>query len=91
MIDSLKKMHLKAVDLLNKYKESLEYEKCTHHIVEIFDSGGYGYGKTRILMLIDISTGKILKDGDLKKIKSYINLRNLDVKKIYEYDKIFKI
>jgi hypothetical protein len=33
-------------------------------------------------------TGKIVKDGGLIRIKSYINLRKLDKKKIYKWGEI---
>lgn len=88
MMDKLKKMYLKSAQLCDDYVDSLEYEKCVHHIVETFDSGGYGYGETRLLLLIETLTGKIVKDGGLIRIKSYINLRKLDKKKIYKWGEI---
>ena len=87
-MDKLKKLYLKGAQLCDDYTESLVYEKCTHHLIETFTSGGYGYGETRILLLIETGTGKIVKDGDLKRIKSYINLRKLDKKKIYKWENI---
>ncbi len=82
MMNKLKKMYLKSAELCDDYVDSLEYEKCDHHIVESFVSGG------RVLLLIETLTGKIVKDGGLIRIKSYINLRKLDKKKIYKWGKI---
>ena len=36
-------------------------------------------------MLIKIDNGKILAKGNLNRIKSYINLRKIDHKKIYKW------
>jgi hypothetical protein len=36
-------------------------------------------------LLIETLTGKIVKDGGLIRIKSHINLRKLDKKKIYKW------
>ena len=82
MMDKLKKMYLKSAQLCDDYVNSLVYEKCDHHLIEIFDSGG------RVLLLIETLTGKIVKDGGLIRIKSYINLRKLDKKKIYKWGEI---
>ena len=56
MMDKLKKIYLKSAQLCDDYVDSLEYEKCDHHIVETFDSGG------RVLLLIETLTGKIVKE-----------------------------
>lgn len=82
MMDKLKKMYLKSAQLCDDYVDSLVYEKCDHHLIETFDSGG------RVLLLIETLTGKIVKDGGLIRIKSYINLRKLDKKKIYKWGEI---
>jgi hypothetical protein len=82
MMDKLKKMYLKSAQLCDDYVNSLVYEKCDHHLIETFDSGG------RVLLLIETLTGKIVKDGGLIRIKSYINLRKLDRKKIYKWGEI---
>jgi len=82
MMDKLKKMYLKSAQLCDDYVNSLVYEKCDHHLIETFDSGG------RVLLLIETLTGKIVKDGGLIRIKSYINLRKLDKKKIYKWGEI---
>ena len=82
MMDKLKKMYLKSAQLCDDYLDSLVYEKCDHHLTETFDSGG------RVLLLIETLTGKIVKDGGLIRIKSYINLRKLDKKKIYKWGEI---
>ena len=76
MINKLKSLYSKSALLCDKYSESLEYDKCDYHLVELYDSG-------KILMLIKIDTGKILINGNLKIIKSYINLRKINYKKIY--------
>lgn len=81
-MDKLKKMYLKSAQLCDDYVNSLVYEKCDHHLIETFDSGG------RVLLLIETLTGKIVKDGGLIRIKSYINLRKLDKKKIYKWGEI---
>ena len=81
-MDKLKKMYLKSAQLCDDYVDSLVYEKCDHHLIETFDSGG------RVLLLIETLTGKIVKDGGLIRIKSYINLRKLDKKKIYKWGEI---
>ena len=78
-MDKLKKMYLKSAQLCDDYVDSLVYEKCDHHLTETFDSGG------RVLLLIETLTGKIVKDGGLIRIKSHINLRKLDKKKIYKW------
>lgn len=88
MLTNLKKLYLKGSQLCEDYSDSIEYEKCEYHLVETFESGGYGYGETRILLLIDTSTGKIVTDGNLKRIKSYINLRNIDVQCIYNHERL---
>jgi hypothetical protein len=82
MMDKLKKMYLKSAQLCDDYVNSLVYEKCDHHLIETFDSG------CRVLLLIETLTGKIVKDGGLIRIKSYINLRKLDKKKIYKWGEI---
>ena len=89
-MENLKQLHLKAAELYEKHEKSSEYEKCDYHLVETFDSGGYGYGQNRRLMLIDISTKKILTDGGLKRIKSYMNLRKIDAANVYDWDKLVK-
>jgi hypothetical protein len=89
-METLKQLHLKAAELCEKYEKSLEYEKCDYHLVETFDSGGYGYGQNRRLMLIDISTKKILTDGGLKRIKSYMNLRKIDAANVYDWNNLVK-
>lgn len=78
MINKLKPLYLKSALLCDKYSESLEYDKCDYHLVELYDS-------SKILMLIKIDNSKILINGNLKRIKSYINLRKIDSKKIYKY------
>ena len=84
----LKKLHLKAASLCNDYTRSLEYEKCTHHLTAVKDSGGYGYGENRILMLVHIPTKEVVTSGGLRRIKSYMNLRNIKSKDIFEWDKL---
>lgn len=76
MINKLKSLYLKSALLCGEYSESLEYDKCDYHLVELYDS-------SKILMLIKIDTGKILINGNLRIIKSYINLRKINYKKIY--------
>tara|TARA_X000000368_G_scaffold368759_1_gene316901 strand:+ start:572 stop:817 length:246 start_codon:yes stop_codon:yes gene_type:complete len=78
MNKNLKSLYLKSALLCDKYSDSLEYDKCDYHLVELFDSG-------KILMLIKIDNGKILAKGNLNRIKSYINLRKIDHKKIYKW------
>tara|TARA_B000000475_G_C15642578_1_gene302323 strand:+ start:138 stop:383 length:246 start_codon:yes stop_codon:yes gene_type:complete len=78
MNKNLKSLYLKSALLCDKYSDSLEYDKCDYHLVELFDS-------SKILMLIKIDNGKILAKGNLNRIKSYINLRKIDHKKIYKW------
>ena len=58
-------------------ESKLNYE-IPSSLVELFDS-------SKILMLIKIDNGKILAKGNLNRIKSYINLRKIDHKKIYKW------
>ncbi len=67
--------------LLKEYLESIKYEKCTYHLVHDKEC------KYRnIFYLIDIKTNNILQDGRLGRIKSYINLRKIDIDSIYNND-----
>jgi len=74
----------KLINLLEELEESIAYEKCKYHLIKDNSFSMIVY------MLIDIATKKILKSGKIEHIKSFINLRNVDISSIF-MDKNVKI
>lgn len=66
----------KLTSLLIEYRESLEYEKCIYHLVNDDSVKGYYF-------LYRIEDRKELIYGSITRLKSYINLRCIDINTIY--------
>ncbi len=81
LIQNTIQLNEKKTKLLKEYLESIKYEKCTYHLVNDKE-----YKYRNIFYLIDIKTNNILQVGSLGRIKSYINLRKIDIDEIYNND-----
>ena len=81
LIQKTIQLNEKKTKLLKEYLEAIKYEKCTYNLVHDKEC------KYRnIFYLIDKKTNNISQAGRLGRIKSYINLRKIDIDSIYNND-----
>lgn len=78
-IDKLQKKLRKQDNLLQELKEVKEYNTKTYHLIQ-------SQCEPIRYMLIRISDKSTLIFGTLKQIKSYMNLRNINPKSVYQWE-----
>lgn len=83
-IDKAIGLSQKRTELLLEMKEVLKYEACKYHLCEVPGMRVYktdpGY-----FILYEISSKREVCSGRLKEIQSWIKIRNIDSKLIYNY------
>jgi len=84
-IEHLIELSEKKTSLLRELKESVIYEEKIYDLIR-FDMG---FQKNYVLYLI--SGKKELKSGRISDIKSYIRLRNIDIKTIHNNNVLLTI
>lgn len=79
---------LKNIDkmkaLVIEYKNSIDYSKCKYHLVKDDSSNGLRIGQR--YFFVSISRKEVLVNGNIERVRSYMNLRNINVKDVYMDD-----
>lgn len=81
MIDKLIELNQKKVSLLIEYREAQKYERCTYHLINC-------PGRKYYYFLIQISTGKIVREGNIVTINKFIRTRKIKITDIYKTSKL---
>ena len=82
---------LKSIDKLKalviEYKNSIDYSKCKYHLLKDSISDGVS-GAAQMYFFVHIESKKIVVNGNIQRVRSYMNIRNINVRDIFMDDDV---
>lgn len=82
--DRIKELLKKQGELVTEIQRAHQIKLCDYHAVKMPDT-------RHNFILVRLSDHKVVADGFPTRIRSYLNVRNIDTSKVFEYDQVEKI